>query len=121
QLGYESTPRDAVAFGSMGVDGVHYLILKLDGKICDHSPVIQFSPMDFSSPYSLLGHTFAEYLATACGVDTEEMRKLIERERAGESVLAGFLRDHFNHERLDLDGFGSQITEYADLLPPVDP
>ncbi|MBS0262425.1 MAG: hypothetical protein JSS02_10785, partial [Planctomycetes bacterium] len=41
QLGYESTPRDAVAFGSMGVDGVHYLILKLDGKICDHSPVIQ--------------------------------------------------------------------------------
>lgn len=67
-LAYESTPCDSVAFGSMGVDGVHYLILKLDGEIRDDSPVIQFSPMDFSSPYTLLGHSFTEYLANACGV-----------------------------------------------------
>jgi len=32
ELGYESTPDNAVAFGTMGVDGVHYLILKLDGR-----------------------------------------------------------------------------------------
>jgi len=121
QLKYESTPRDAVAFGSMGVDGVHYLILKLDGQIRDDSPVIHFSPMDFSSPYTLLGHSFAEYLATVCGVDVDEIRKLIELERAGKSVLAEFLRDHFDHERLDLDGFGAQISEYSDLLPPIEP
>lgn len=121
QLAYESTPRDAVAFGSMGADGVHYLILKLDGEIRDDSPVIHFSPMDFSSPYVLLGHTFAEYLATVCGVTVDEIRALIERERAGNAVLAEFLRDNFDHSRLDLDGFGSQITEYSNLLPPIEP
>jgi len=61
QLGYDSTPKDAVAFGSMGVDGVHYLILKLDCEIRDYPPVVYFGPMDSSSPYTLLGHTFAEY------------------------------------------------------------
>lgn len=121
QLGYDSTPPDAVAFATMGVDGVHYLILKLDGQIRDDSPVIHFSPMDSTSPYALLGHTFAEYLAATCGVETKEIRKLIELERAGKPVLAGFLRDHFDHGRLDLYGFGSRISEYADLLPPVDP
>lgn len=120
-LGYESTPRDAIAFGSMGVDGVHYLILKLDGEIRDDSPVVHFSPMDFSSPYTLLGHTFAEYLATVCGVDKDEIRRLIELERDGQSVLAEFLSANFDHGRLDLDGFGSQITEYSDLLPRIEP
>lgn len=120
QLGYESAPRDAVAFGSMGVDGVHYLILKLDGEIRDDSPVVHFSPMDFSSPYTLLGHTFAEYLATVCDVDVDQIRQLMERERAGESVLANFLRANFDHHRLDLDGLGAEIRDYAVLLPPID-
>lgn len=119
-LEYESTPRDAVAFGCMGVDGVHYLILKVDGEIRDDSPVVYFSPMDFSSPYALLGHSFAQYLATVCGADVEHIRELIERERAGESVLADFLRANFDHGRLDLDGFGSEIRDYAELLPPID-
>jgi hypothetical protein len=121
QLAYESTPHDAVAFGSMGVDGVHYLILKLDGEIRDDSPVVHFSPMDFSSPYTLLGHTFAEYLATVCGVNTDRIQELMDRERAGEAVLADFLRTNFDHCRLDLDGYGSEIRDYAELLPPVEP
>jgi hypothetical protein len=120
QLGYESTPRDAVAFGSMGVDGVHYLILKLDGEIRNDSPVVQFSPMDFSAPYTLLGHTFADYLATVCGVDVDQIRHMMERERADESVLATFLRVNFDHRRLDMDGLGAEIRDYADLLPPID-
>ena len=120
QLAYDSTPRDAVAFGSMGVDGVHYLILKLDGEIRDDSPVVHFSPMDFGSPYTLLGHTFAEYLATVCGVNVDHIRELMERERASEAVLADFLRANFDHGRLDLDGFGSGIRDYAELLPPID-
>ncbi|MFN9753054.1 MAG: hypothetical protein ACK57U_16905, partial [Planctomycetota bacterium] len=36
---YWATPQNAVVFGWMGVDGVHYAILKIDGEIRDTSPV----------------------------------------------------------------------------------
>src|SRR6476661_6376960 len=72
--GYDSTPRNAVTFGSMGVDGVHYAILRVDEKIDDHSPVIQIAPMDFSEPYSLLANTFIEYLAVGCDVTRAVMQ-----------------------------------------------
>jgi len=77
--------------------------------------------MDFSSPYALLGHTFTEYLAIVCGVTVDRIRELMNRERAGEPALVDFLRASFDHGRLDLDGYGSQIGEYSDLLPPIDP
>jgi hypothetical protein len=119
-LGYESTPKDSLAFGAMGVDGVHYLILKLDGKVRDESPVIYFSPMDFSNPYTLLGHSFRQYLAAACSVTEKEIGAIIDKERQGETVLADFIRCNLDHSLLDLDGFGSQIKQYSHLLPPVD-
>jgi hypothetical protein len=56
--GYESTPRNALTFGDMGVDGVHYAILKIDGAVTDESPVIHVGPMDFSEPYVVLGDCF---------------------------------------------------------------
>jgi hypothetical protein len=120
-LGYESTPKDAVAFGAMGVDGVHYLILKRNGQITDESPVIHFSPMDFSNPYALLGHSFRQYLATVCGVTESAIVSIMDREHAGHAVLADFLCRNFDHRRLDLDGFGSQIELYSDMLPAVEP
>jgi hypothetical protein len=120
-LRYESTPLGAVAFGTMGVDGVHYLILKRNGQIADDSPVIHFSPMDFGHPYTLLGHTFRQYLATVCNVSENDIFEIMERERAGHACLAEFLSRNFDHSRLDLDGFGSQIEQYADILPAVDP
>ena len=119
-LGYESAPKGAVAFGAMGVDGIHYLILKVDDEITDLSPVIYFSPMDFSNPYVLLGHSFKQYLALACSTDEGEVGLLIEKECGGDSVLAQFLSQNFDHRHLDLDGFGSQIDQYQELLPPVD-
>ena len=121
KLGYDSAPANAIAFGAMGVDGVHYLILKRNGEIRSDSPVIHFSPMDFSRPYTLLGHTFRQYLATVCQVTQDEIGLIMEREQAGETVLADFLARNFDHIHLDLDGFGSQIKEYSDLLPAVAP
>jgi hypothetical protein len=119
-LGYESTPKGALAFGAMGVDGIHYLILKQDGKVTDSSPVIYFSPMDFSNPYVLLGHSFRQYLALACNTSESEIGLIIEQERLGNAILAKFLSRNFDHRHLDLDGFGSQIDQYQDMLPPVD-
>src|SRR4026209_2656646 len=71
--GYEATPRNALVFGAMGVDGVHYAILRIDGEITDESPVIHVGPMDFSEPYVVLGDCFLAYLAAACGVSTREI------------------------------------------------
>jgi hypothetical protein len=97
---YDSTPRNAVIFGAMGVDGVHYAILRIDGAITDASPVIHVSPMDFSQPYAVLGETFLAYLAAACGVSVQQMEAVFEEERAGGNRLVPFLKTHFDHSRL---------------------
>lgn len=115
-FGYALTPIAGVVFAMMGVDGVHYAILKRDGEIRNDSPVVHVSPMDSDSPYALLGHTFVGYLSTVCGVTENAIRDVLDRERSGKKALATFLRDRFDHSRLDLDGFGSQINLYSSML-----
>jgi hypothetical protein len=99
-FGYESTPRNALTFAAMGVDGVHYAILKIDGAVTDESPVIHVSPMDFSEPYAVLGETFLAYLAAACGVTQSEMEAVFTAERTRGEELVPFLKAHFDHSRL---------------------
>ena len=98
--GYECTPRNALTFGAMGVDGVHYAILKIKGDVTDESPVIHVGPMDFSEPYVVLGESFLSYLAAACGVSDREMETVFEQERDGREMLVPFLKEHFEHSRL---------------------
>ena len=98
--GYDATPRNALTFGAMGVDGVHYAILKVDGEVSDESPVIHVGPMDFSEPYVVLGDSFISYLAAACGVAIGEMESVFAEERAGRERLVPFLKEHFVHSRL---------------------
>lgn len=99
-FGYESTPRNALTFGTMGVDGVHFAILKIDGAVTDESPVIHVSPMDFSEPYAVLGETFLAYLAAACDVTHSEMEAVFATERTCGEKLVPFLKAHFDHSRL---------------------
>jgi hypothetical protein len=117
-VGYSTTPLNAVVFGSMGVDGVHYAILKIDGAIRHESPVIHVSPMDFDDPYALLGPTFADYLAIGCGVSRKEIEDLLAAEESGRSSLLEFLRAHFEHERLWPEGQENGLGPYADLIVP---
>src|SRR5215831_9369829 len=99
-FGYESTPLNALTFGAMGVDGVHYAILKIDGAVTDESPVIHVSPMDFSKPYAVLGETFLAYLAAACDVTPNEMEGVFTAESTSGEKLVPFLKAHFDHARL---------------------
>ena len=113
---YWATPENAVVFACMGCDGVHYAILKIDGEICDDSPVIQIGPMDFDEPYSLLAPTFIEYLAIGCGVPTERIGELLDRERDGEPILLDFLRSHFDQSRFWSDAVDRSIDPYLSLI-----
>jgi hypothetical protein len=106
-FGYSSIPKSAIVFGAMGVDGVQYAILQRDGIVRDDSPVIHVSPMDSDSPYTLLAHSFMEYLPTASGVSVAEMRSILYQERSDGNVLLLFMRDRFAHSKFDFDGFGS--------------
>jgi hypothetical protein len=99
-FGYDSTPRNALTFGAMGVDGVHYAILKIDGAVTDESPVIHVSPMDFSGPYAVLGESFLAYLAAACGVANSKMEAVFTTERTCGAKLVPFLKARFDHSRL---------------------
>src|SRR5262245_10253220 len=117
-FGYEATPRNALTFGNMGVDGVHYAILKIDGEVSDESPVIHVGPMDFSEPYVVLGDCFVGYLAAACGVTMREMETVFEEERAGRPVLVPFLKAHFVHSRLYEEKRLRKLELYLDHVEP---
>jgi hypothetical protein len=83
----------------MGVDGVHYAILKLDGAVRANSPVVHVSPMD-SDDVTVLAESFLHYLADGCAVSTKEMQALFEAELAGKNKLVAFLSEHFDGIRL---------------------
>lgn len=114
--GYGATPRNAVTFGAMGVDGVHYAVLRVKGNIPDDSPVIQIAPMDFSDPYSVLADSFLEYLAIGCGVTGIEMERVFASERDGVSSLAEFLKERFDHSRIWNRERIQFIDRYRDML-----
>ncbi|HEX4797253.1 MAG TPA: hypothetical protein VH370_25895 [Humisphaera sp.] len=97
--GYHCTPTNALTFGSMGVDGVHYAILTIDGEVRDESPVLEVSPMD-GDCYQVLAPSFLDYLAAGCGVTTAAMADVLAREERGEAVLVTFLRERFSQRRL---------------------
>lgn len=107
--GYDNTPKNAVTFGCMGVDGVHYAVLALDGVVTDGSPVVQVSPMDFSDPYSVLGESFLGFLADGCGSSRGEMAELFAAERAGASELVEYLRKRFQMSRFWADGRADKL------------
>lgn len=113
---YWATPQNAVVFGWMGVGGVHYAILKIDGRICEASPVIQISPMDFDEPYSLLGPTFTDYLATGCGVNSDRIQSMLEQEEAGNPSLLAFLRANFQQSRFWAGGIARDIGQYNTMI-----
>jgi hypothetical protein len=98
--GYNSTPRNALTFGCMGVDGVHYAILKLDGVVADESPVIQICPMDFSDLYQVMADSFLSFLANGCGVTHKRMKEVFATERSGNPILTAFLMKRFDMSRL---------------------
>lgn len=98
-FGYQSTPKNATTFASMGVDGVHYVILRIDGKVRDDSPVVHVSPMD-SDDISVLAASFLSSLAVGCGVSNRNMKALFDSERSDKRVLVGFLSQHFDLSRL---------------------
>jgi hypothetical protein len=116
--GYEATPRNALTFANMGVDGVHYAILIIDGEVSDESPVIHVGPMDFSKPYVALGDCFISYLATACGVSLSKMEAVFEEERAGRRVLVPFLKEHFVHSRLYEEKRLRKLELYLERVEP---
>lgn len=116
EFGYHATPRNALTFGSMGVDGVHYAILRIEGAVDDFSPIIQISPMDFREPYCLLANSFIEYLAAGCAVTIAEMQGVFGAERDGRGSLIDFLKDRFDHSRFWDPGRQKSIEPYREEL-----
>jgi hypothetical protein len=93
--GYQSTPKNALTFASMGVDGVHYAILMRDGVARNDSPVVQVSPMD-SDDITVLAVSFIHHLASGCRASEEQMEAIFEAERTGKPELVDFLSERFD-------------------------
>ncbi len=108
-FGYQSTPINALTFAHMGVDGVHFAVLKIGGEVRDDSPIIEVSPMD-SKDVIVLAGSFLGYLADGCDVSVEEMLSILDAERAGKKKLVKFLQEKFDHIRL-LEESRSELLE----------
>jgi len=116
--GYDSTPRNALTFAVMGVDGVHYAILTFDGAVRDDSPVIQICPMDFSDLYGVLAESFLSYLAQGCGVSIAKMEAVFAKERNGKQTLAPLLKERFDQSRLWREERSPDLDRFLDLIEP---
>lgn len=114
--GYESTPRNALTFGIMGVDGVHYAVLTIEDAVCDESPVIQVCPMDFSDLYQVLADSFLSFLADGCGVSLIKMESVFAAERKGEEVLVSFLKEKFDMSRIWDEKRSRQFPDCLELI-----
>lgn len=113
---YDATPRNALTFGVMGVDGVHYAILKVNGILDDNSPVIQICPMD-SDTYHVLAESFLNFLAIGCGVTRREMESVFTKESAGEPSLVPFLKQQFEMSRV---WKRKRSLQFSDLLKLIE-
>ena len=117
-VGYDSTPRNAVTFAQMGVDGVHYAVLKLAGVVRDQSPVIQVSPMD-DPPVAVVAESFLAYLAEGCGVTRSDMELVLNNEREGKGGLLETISARFDGQRLMIAQRIRHLNDkYGNLIEP---
>ncbi len=99
-FGYESTPVNAITFGRMGVDGVHYAVLAINGRVTNRSPVIVVSPMDFDEPVTVIAESFVEYLALGCAAHSSEIERVMESDSGRPGALVEFLAPRFDQLRV---------------------
>lgn len=116
--GYDATPRNALTFATMGVDGVHYAVLTTNGVVTDDSPVIHIGPMDFSEPYVVFGESFLDYLAAGCGVRLTEMASVLDAERTHGNRLVPFSRERFQRSRLFVEARTTGLTRHLQRIKP---
>jgi hypothetical protein len=101
-FGYSSTPKNALTFARMGVDGVHWAILKIDGEVKDDSPIVYVSPMD-SHDVTIMAESLLDFLAFGCRVSPSKMEAVFDAERSGSHRLFSFLTKHFQRDGLLAD------------------
>ena len=88
---YGASPTNARPFADMGVDGVHWTLLALDGAVRENSPVLQVSPTDGPDALSVEARSFLDHVCGVTGPIWDRLLTAPDRERAGEDVLAAHL------------------------------
>ena len=88
---YGPSPKNAVPFLTSGVDGVHWTLLAVDGAVREASPVVEVCPMDGPDYWRVEARSFLDYVCPGGGPIRDELRAVLDRERAGEEVLTDHL------------------------------
>ena len=113
------TPVNSLTFSDMGVDGVRYALIKLDGRVTNDSPVVQVDPMS-SEPITVVGATFLDYLADGCNVSRDDMESLFETTRKDRRQLIEYLDSSFDFRGLLHEDRTRPLNEqYLHLVEPM--
>lgn len=99
-FGYDATPENALTFATMGVDGVHFALLLIDGEVRGDSPVVHVGPMDFSREVLIVAESFLDYLSRGCDLPPNEMSPIFDTEDLHPGTLIPFIADRFDGDRL---------------------
>lgn len=100
---YEATPKNARTFAWTGVDGIHFSLLFVDGRVQDTSPVVMTVPGMFGSENLVVGQDLGDFLALGAmagfdleGLVDEDDKPTIERiesSRERDPLLATLARE----------------------------
>ena len=98
-FGYFNTPANSLTFLTMGVDGVHTALLKIDGEVRENSPVVYVTPSD-DAEWTILAPTFLDFLADGCDASTTQISRLLDDVGTDPTAAMQFLIDTFDGGRL---------------------
>jgi hypothetical protein len=66
--GYDSTPRNSIAFAGTGGDGVHFSFALHDDRALEDSPIVMTVPMSFGHENLIVGENLRDFLAVGSGL-----------------------------------------------------
>jgi hypothetical protein len=118
QSAYECTPKDAMAFGWTGGDGVHFSLLQV-GESLENAPVVMTVPMNFGAENLILGANLDDLLALGCMAGFDGLEQLVYERAHAIEVIADAQEIHATRKPHDSQLLSALIDEF-NLKPWVD-
>lgn len=103
--GYYCTPKNAVTFASLGVDGIHFCIIPDENDLTlESSPVYVVSPMDFGNHVNIIARNFYDFISLV--IETKDATAL--------ECISCFSRERFSELFQDIQqdaGIDTEVEE----------
>lgn len=109
---YFCTPLNAVIFAHLGIDGIHYCIIKGENDI-ENSPVYVVSPMMPEHYVELVGRNLTDFLSLV--ISCKDASALEYISYASKNKFEKYI-DEIGNQQLDDSDYGKQVEKAVNVL-----